>query len=64
MPDPDPGPDSGSVTVYGAIRPTGQPDAETRRIQATGTDYPTAHDALTAQVPEGWQLIGVSTWPA
>lgn len=55
---------TGTVTVYGTIRPTGQPDAETRRIEATGADYPAARDALTAQVPEGWQLLGISTWPA
>lgn len=52
------------ITLYGSIRPVGQYDAESTPIEATGADYDTAKAELQGQVPDGWQLLGISTWPA
>ena len=53
-----------STTLYATIRPAGDLDAEPTSIQATGEDYEAARIALEQQVPDGWQLLGISYWPA
>ena len=52
-----------AVTLHTWIRPRPGTDGEPRRIEATGDTYQQAHAALTAQVPDGWQILGLSTWP-
>lgn len=52
------------ITVFAKI---GQPfklcatarSTETRELTASGADYVSAREALLAQIPEGWQLLGV-----
>lgn len=54
----------GVITIYAKI---GEPfrlratarSSETRQLTATGADYASARDALLAQVPDDWQLLGV-----
>lgn len=52
-----------SITLYSAIRPTGQFDADTQQLEASGEDYDAAKAALEEKVSDGWQLLGISTWP-
>ena len=52
------------ITLYGSIRPVGQYDAESTPIEASGDTYDTAKAELEAQVSDGWQLLGISYWPA
>lgn len=46
------------MKVTGIIRPT-----ETRELEAEGESFLAAREALQQQVPEGWQLIMVTTHP-
>lgn len=46
----------GAVVATGRIR-----HSATRELEAEGTDYPTARDALHAAVPQGWRLLYVLT---
>jgi len=51
-----------AVTLNTWIRPPADVDGQKRHIEATGDTYDDAHAALTAQVPAGWQMLGLSTW--
>jgi hypothetical protein len=44
------------IKLVGTIQPV-----EKRQIHAEGADYEAARAALDAEVPEGWQLISIST---
>lgn len=44
------------MKVIAHIRPT-----EIREIEAEGDDYNAARDAAIGQIPEGWQLLSVTT---
>lgn len=44
------------MEVIAHIRPT-----EVREIEAEGEDYAAARAAAIAQIPEGWQLLSVTT---
>ncbi|WP_186764171.1 hypothetical protein [Arthrobacter yangruifuii] len=46
------------MKVTGIIRPV-----ETRELEAEGEGFLEAREALQQQVPEGWQLIMVTTHP-
>ncbi|MCC3275283.1 MULTISPECIES: hypothetical protein [unclassified Arthrobacter] len=46
------------MKVTGIMRPI-----ETRELEAEGENFLDAREALQKQVPEGWQLIMVTTHP-
>ncbi|WP_426624496.1 hypothetical protein ACPPVW_18395 [Leifsonia sp. McL0607] len=46
----------GAVVATARIRPS-----ETQELEAEGTDYVTARDALRSRVPEGWRLLHILT---
>lgn len=50
------------VTLYGSARPVPD-DGRREEITVTRATYEEARDAVYARVPEGWQLLGLSTWP-
>ena len=52
-----------AVTLNTWIRPLPGIDGDKQQIEATGDTYEQAHAALTALVPDGWQMLGLSTWP-
>lgn len=56
------------MKLYGTVRQIpadhrGGHDLETVDVETEATTYDLALEALQAQVPEGWQLIGISRWP-
>lgn len=50
------------VTLYASARPSPE-DGRREEITVTRATYDEARDAVYARVPEGWQLLGLSTWP-
>lgn len=57
---------SSSVTLYATARPQpvdGIDDGRRQDYTATQSNYESAYDALVAQIPEGWQMLGISRWP-
>jgi hypothetical protein len=55
-----------AITLQTRLRPSPDNDAvdpyERRQVEATGQDYETARASLGAQVPDGWQMLGISRW--
>lgn len=56
-----------SVVLHSTIRQIppdsqGGHELETAEISAEAETYEAAFEALRAQVPDGWQLLGVSRW--
>ncbi|WP_300680784.1 hypothetical protein [Nocardioides sp.] len=51
------------LTLYATIRNKAD-ISEKREVQAEGVDYDTARAQLLAQIPDGWQNVGTSRWPA
>lgn len=50
------------VTLYASARPNPD-DGRREEITVTRATYDEARDAVYARVPEGGQLLGLSTWP-
>lgn len=50
------------VTLYASARPIPD-DGRREKITVTRATYDEARDAVYARAPEGWQLLGLSTWP-
>ncbi|NYI81242.1 hypothetical protein [Nocardioides panzhihuensis] len=58
--------ESDLVTLYAKARPKpvdGVDDGQRQEITVTRATYAEAREAVDARVPEGWQLLGLSTWP-
>lgn len=56
------------VKLYGTIRQTpsdqvSRHELERADVETEAQNYDLALAALRAQVPDGWQLIGISRWP-
>lgn len=54
------------VTLYASARPCpvdGVDDGRRQELPAARVTYQEAREAVDARVPEGWQLLGLSTWP-
>lgn len=54
------------VTLYASARPRpidGVDDGRREQISVTRATYEEARTAVDARVPDGWQLLGLSTWP-
>ncbi len=50
------------VTLYASARPIPD-DGRREEVTVTRATYDEAREAVCARVPEGWQLLGLSTWP-
>lgn len=51
-----------TVTLYTSARPNPD-DGRRQEITVTRATYNEARDAVYARIPEGWHLLGLSTWP-
>ena len=56
------------ITLYTTARPVpvnGVDDGRRQDYTATDSngDYDRTRQALDAQIPEGWQMLGISRWP-
>ena len=54
------------VTLYTTVRPRpvdGVDDGRRQELTAAGATYDAAYEALAGQIPEGWQMLGISRWP-
>jgi len=56
-----------AITLHTSLKPRPgydqqQDPGERRHIEASAETYDDAYAALTAQVPDGWLMVGIARW--